>query len=368
VGVVVPLIALALPFRRLHPSRADVRALPADEEPRQVADLLQRDFPATPLFPTLVLVAMDGDLVDGDRLGELYDFTERLQRVAGVARVESVLSFAGVRDRDHAEALAPVLAHYASLPVPRGQPGLGSVLNGRYALVRVISREQPDSPLAQQQIAAMRQIAAPAGGRALVFGQAAALHDFASGLRARVPWMLAAVMTAMLVVLYGAFRSAILPVKAIVMTVLSLTASFGTVVFVFQDGRLQRLLGYTVVGTTDATLPVVLFAVVFGLSMDYEVLILTRIREAYVRLGRNDDAIVEGLAQTARLVTGAALIMVVVFSAFAVAPVVYVKGLGLGMALAVALDATVVRLLLLPATMALLGRLNWWTPNWTTRK
>jgi RND superfamily putative drug exporter len=146
------------------------------------------------------------------------------------------------------------------------------------------------------------------------------------------------------------------------MTALSLTASFGATVFVFQDGRLQRFLHYQSTGTTDATLPVVMFAVVFGLSMDYEVLILNRVREAWLRTHDNRASIIEGLAQTGRLVTGAALLMIVVFSAFAAAPLVFVKALGLGMALAVALDATVVRMLLVPSTMALLGRLNWWRP------
>jgi RND superfamily putative drug exporter len=365
VGVTLFLVGLALPFRRLQPSRADVRALPANEEPRQVADRLQRDFPAASLQPISLMVRLDGDLVEGDRLGQLYDYTERLRRVPGVVRVDSLLSFARVHDRDGAEELSPLLQRYTAraASMPGSQPGLGAVLNGRYTIVRAISSAPPDSAVAQQQIAALREIAPPPAGQVLVFGQAAALYDFAASLRARAPWMLVVVMISMFVILSLAFRSAILPIKAMLMTALSLTASFGAVVFVFQDGRLQHLLGYTALGTTDATLPVVLFAVVFGLSMDYEVLILNRIREAYLRTRDNRAAVIEGLAQTGRLVTSAAMIMVVVFSAFAVAPVVFVKALGLGMGLAVALDATVVRMLLVPSTMALLGRLNWWMPS-----
>lgn len=367
VGVTVFLLLLATPFRRVQPSRADVRALPASEEPRRVADAIARDFPGATLLPVSLLVELDGDLVDGDRLGQLWDYTERLRRVDGVARVDSLLSYAGATDREHAEDLAPLLERYRAraAPTPRGQPGLGAILDGsgRDTLVRVIPTAQPDSPEAQRQVAALRKVAPPEGGRVLAFGQAAALYDFASSLRTRAPWMLGTVVVAMFVVLFFAFRSVVLPVKAMLMTALSLTASFGAIVFVFQDGRLQHLLGYTVLGTTDATLPVVLFAVVFGLSMDYEVLILGRVRESYERTGSNARAVVEGLARTGRLVTSAALVMVVVFSAFAAAPVVYVKALGLGMALAVALDATVVRMLLVPSTMALLGRLNWWRPG-----
>jgi trehalose monomycolate/heme transporter len=209
----------------------------------------------------------------------------------------------------------------------------------------------------------LRAESPPAGARAYVFGQAPTLYDSVGGLKARAPWMLAVVGAAMFVVLFFAFRSMVLPVKAMVMTTLSLTASFGAIVYVFQDGRLQSLLHYHSLGTIDATLPVVLFAVVFGLSMDYEVLILGRIREAYLRTGDNRAAIVDGVTRTARLVTGAALLMISVFAACAAAPVVFVKAVGLGMAMAVALDATVVRMLLVPATMALLGRLNWWVPR-----
>jgi RND superfamily putative drug exporter len=196
----------------------------------------------------------------------------------------------------------------------------------------------------------------------LVYGQAATLVDFSGGVRARVPWMMAVIGVAMCVVLFVAFRSVVLPLKAMLMTALSLTASFGATVFIFQDGRLERLLRFHSLGTTEVTLPVVMFAVVFGLSMDYEVLILNRIREAWLRTKDNKRAIIEGLAQTGRLVTGAALLMVVIFSSFAVSPLTFVKALGVGMALAVALDATVVRMLLVPSTMALLGRLNWWRP------
>jgi RND superfamily putative drug exporter len=366
VTVTAGLVVLALPFRRLQPSRADVRALPPTEEPRQVADQLRRDFPSTTLLPASLLIELDGDLNNEDRLGRLWDYTRRVAAVPGVSRVDSLFTFAKVHDREHAEDLASLMARYHAPSTPRGQPGLGAILHDNTTVVRVISSAEPDSAQAQRQIAALRALAPPVGGRVLVFGQAAALYDFAHSLKARTPIMLAVVAVAMFVVLFLAFRSVVLPIKAMLLTSLSLTASFGAVVWVFQDGRWQHLLRYQAVGTTDATLPVVLFAVVFGLSMDYEVLILGRIREIWLRTHDNRGAVAGGLAQTGRLVTGAALIMVVVFSAFAVAPVVYVKGLGMGMALAVALDATVVRMLLVPSTMALLGRLNWWAPRFVS--
>ncbi len=363
VAVTLGLLTLARPFGRLQPSRSDVRALPRDEAPRQVIETLARDFSGATLTPIALLVEMNGDVIDEDRLAQLFDYSERVRRLPGIDEVESFFTFAHVHDRDHASALEPLLERYAAVKLPPGEPGLGMILHGRFTRLRVISRAPPDSPEAQALVRALAQEPPPPDATVRLYGQAAALHDFAAGLRARAHWMLAVVGVTMFIVLFFAFRTIALPLKAMLMTALSLTASFGAIVFIFQDGRWQSLLGYEAVGTIDATLPVVMFAVVFGLSMDYEVFIIGRIREVWLRTGDNREAIVEGLTKTGRLVTGAAAIMAVVFSAFAAASVLFVKALGFGMALAVILDATVVRLLLVPSTMTLLGRLNWWSPS-----
>ncbi len=364
--VATVLVLLATPFLRLRPSRSDVRALPPAEEPRRVSDHLARDFPSLTLTPATLLVTMDGDLADEDRLRALWDYTERLRALPSVTRVESILWFAGVRDADGAAMLAGPLEELARHPSsPRGR-ALASILRGPSTLVRVVSGAEPDAPAGQALVGVLRALPPPPGTHVRVFGQAAALHDFAAGVDARAPFMIAVVAVAMFAVLWVAFRSAVLPWKAMLMTALSLTASFGAIVWIFQDGRLQTLLGYRALGTIDAALPVVMFAIVFGLSMDYEVLMLTRIRERWLRDGDNDAAVVYGVTRTGRLVTSAAAIMIVVFGAFAAAPVLFVKAVGFGMALAVALDATVVRLLLVPSTMALLGRLNWWSPRLPT--
>jgi uncharacterized membrane protein YdfJ with MMPL/SSD domain len=147
------------------------------------------------------------------------------------------------------------------------------------------------------------------------------------------------------------------------MTLASLTASFGALVWIFQEGHLSEFLGFTAPGYTVAANPIIMFAVIFGLSMDYEVLLLSRIQEAWRRTGDNTLSVGEGLARTAGVITGAALIMVIVFGAFALADTITIKSIGVGMALAVALDATVIRVLLVPATMRLLGRWNWWAPG-----
>ena len=147
------------------------------------------------------------------------------------------------------------------------------------------------------------------------------------------------------------------------MTLLSITASFGALVWIFQEGNLHELLDFTPLGYTIAGNPIIMFAVIFGLSMDYEVLLLSRIQEAYRRTKRQHRSVAEGLAKTASVITGAAMIMVCVFAAFALADTVTIKSIGVGMAIAVFLDATIIRVLLVPATMRLMGRWNWWAPG-----
>ena len=154
-----------------------------------------------------------------------------------------------------------------------------------------------------------------------------------------------------------------MPIKAVIMTLLSITASFGALVWIFQDGNLSNLLDFEPLGYTIAGNPIIMFSVIFGLSMDYEVLLLSRIQETYRRTGDNTMSVAEGLSKTAGVITGAALIMVSVFAAFALAEVVTIKSIGVGMAIAVAVDATIIRVLLVPATMRLMGKWNWWAPG-----
>jgi hypothetical protein len=158
-----------------------------------------------------------------------------------------------------------------------------------------------------------------------------------------------------------------IPIKAVVMTLLSLTASFGALVWIFQDGHLRWLLGFETQSGIEVTVPVVLLAVVFGLSMDYEVFLLSRIQEEWRRTGDNRESVLQGISHTGRIITSAALILIVVIGAFAAGDLVYVKQVGVGIAAAVALDVTLVRALLVPATMQLMGEWNWWAPRWMRR-
>jgi len=196
-----------------------------------------------------------------------------------------------------------------------------------------------------------------------VGGLAADGHDFMTSQSDTIPYAILLTLGASAIILFLLFGSVVIPIKAVIMTLLSITASFGALVFIFQEGHFADVLGFTTPGFTIAGNPIIMFSVLFGLSMDYEVLLLSRIQEAYRRTGDNTASVAEGLAKTAGVITGAALIMVTVFAAFALAESITIKSIGVGMAIAVLIDATIVRILLVPATMRLMGRWNWWAPG-----
>jgi RND superfamily putative drug exporter len=200
-----------------------------------------------------------------------------------------------------------------------------------------------------------------------VGGSAAFGHDFLVAQAERAPLAVAIPLVASAIVLFLLFGSVVIPIKAVLMTLLSITASFGALVWIFQEGHLSDVLRFEPLGYTIAGNPIIMFSVLFGLSMDYEVLLLSRVQEAYRRTNDNTASVAEGLARTAAIITGAALIMITVFAAFALADVITIKSIGVGMAIAVFIDATIIRVLLVPATMRLLGRYNWWAPGFLGR-
>jgi RND superfamily putative drug exporter len=193
------------------------------------------------------------------------------------------------------------------------------------------------------------------------------MADMVKTLRGYAPVAVALVAGWNFLVLLAAFRSIAVPIKAVLMNTLSLAASYGLLVWIFQDGHLASWLGFVPLDGIDPTIPLVMFAVIFGLSMDYEVFLLSRIQEEWRRTRDNRESVVVGLGRTGRIITSAALILLVVVGAFTAGDLVYVKQIGLGIAAAIALDVTLVRSLLVPATMQLLGEWNWWAPGWLRR-
>jgi putative drug exporter of the RND superfamily len=209
--------------------------------------------------------------------------------------------------------------------------------------------------------------ALPAGSKAYVAGWTAAGIDISDRLSARTPWFVGAVMALSFLLLMVLFRSVLVPLKAALMNLLSIGASYGVLVAVFQWGWGKSVIGLDATVPVSPFVPMIMFAILFGLSMDYEVFLLSRVREEFVRTGDSHRSVVDGLASTARVITSAALIMISVFGAFVFAPDIEIKMFGLGLATAVLIDATVVRMVLVPATMSLLGGANWWLPGWLDR-
>jgi RND superfamily putative drug exporter len=213
----------------------------------------------------------------------------------------------------------------------------------------------------------IRALPRPAGSEVLVGGTTASVVDQLAGLEARLPWMALLVAGITFIVLAVAFGSLVVPVKAIIMNILSIGAAFGVVTWVFQDGHLASLFNFTPTGYVEASQPILMVAILFGLSMDYEVFLLSRVREEWDRLGDNTAAVATGVQRTGAIITSAAVLLCVVVGAFAISGITFIKMIGVGMFVALLVDATLIRLLLVPATMRLLGRYNWSAPGFLQR-
>nr|MDP9485188.1 MMPL family transporter [Actinomycetota bacterium] len=256
------------------------------------------------------------------------------------------------------------VARFLELPAAKGseelQNTLDSLVAGERTLIRAVTEENPYTQDAYAAVDAVRAVEAPEGTSFLVGGLSAGQKDFISSLYGKAPLAAAFVIGATYLILLVTFRSVFIPLKAVIVNILSLTASFGAIVFVFQDGNLSGLLNFTPLGFVDATLPILMFCTIFGVSMDYEVFLLSRIREAYENGDSNTASVSKGLVATAGIITSAAAIIIVVTGAFAFTGIILTKAVGLGLAVAVFVDATIIRVLLVPATMRILGDWNWW--------
>jgi RND superfamily putative drug exporter len=352
---------IASPALRMKSALPDSHALARQSEVRLVDEALsdpQRFDPGGASAIALVVTA-PGPVLDATHLRAVRSYAKDLSAVPGVTGVRTPLL-----DLDP-DAQTPDEMQRRMATEPTASQ-LRRMVDGDAALLIADNQYPWRSPESAATVRALREVP-HAGLDTKVGGATAQMNDMVQTLRDYAGVALALVAGWNFLVLLAAFRSIAVPIKAVFMNVLSLTASYGLLVWVFQDGHGASLLGFEPLDGIDPTIPLVMFAVVFGLSMDYEVFLLSRIQEEWHRTGDNRESVIAGLGRTGRIITSAALILLVVVGAFAAGDLVYVKQIGVGIASAIALDVTLVRALLVPATMQLLGDWNWWAPRWLRR-
>ena len=329
------LLVLAIPVFGIRLGFGDAGNRPTSDTTRRAYDLIAEGFGPGANGPLLIVAEAQDGALDMDTLGELSATLNETPGVAGAAP-----------------------------PIPNEA--------GNAAIIPLIPTTSPQARDTNDLVHTLRDDVVPevvgdSPTTVKIGGSTASVVDFSEFSAERLPWFIAAVLVMSFLLLMLVFRSLLVPAKAVVMNLLSVGAAYGIIVAVFQWGWGKGLVGVGKEGPIDAWVPMMLFAVIFGLSMDYEVFLLSRIREEYDRTGDNGTAVANGLAATARVITAAAAIMFCVFGAFVLGSDRSLKLFGLGLAMAVLLDATVVRLVLVPATMELLGDRNWWLPHWLDR-
>lgn len=328
------LLLLGSPFLAVRFGLPDDRVLPSSAPVRQMYDEIRAGFSAEE-SDAIQIVAPDGDAT------RVAPYAAALSRIAGVVRVDSAAG-----------------SYVAGRPVP-APTGLDLGGNGTWLSVVPSAQRLADDPIGL--VEEVRAVPAPFD--VLVGGYPAELADYRAGVTARLPLVAGLIVLVTLVVLFLMTGSVVAPLKASVLNMLSLTVMFGVLVFVFQQGNLAGLLGFTPTGTIEPSIPILMFCVAYGLSMDYEVFLLARIKEEYDRTGDPTGSVPRGIARSAPLVTAAAVILAASFATYATGRVVFLQQLGIGTALAIVVDATLIRGVLVPAFMRLAGHANWWAPG-----
>ena len=369
VPTLVLLLAAGTPFLRLQQGVPGAEIYPAGLESRDAYVALQTEFPRGETTPIVVLADVEGSPLEADNALVLARYSAALADLEGIDRVEGPFS---LDDPATGEPMTPeAVAQLWAAPRDQLPPELAAgldrleaaYLSGATVRLDAISPIDAAQPEASALVPVVRALDPGNGIETSVGGTAALGHDLLQSQAERAPLGVGIPLIASGFILFLLFGSLVLPLKAVLMTLLSISASFGALVWIFQEGNLAGLLAFDPLGYTIAGNPIIMFCTLFGLSMDYEVLLLSRIQEAYRRTGDNTASVAEGLAKTARMITGAALVMISVFAAFALADVITIKSIGVGMAIAVFIDATIIRVLLVPAAMRLMGRWNWWAPG-----
>ncbi len=358
IGVVAVLVLLGTPFLHASFTTPDVHVLPAGQEARAATDRLGQDFAQQGASQLVIVIQTPGSALSADNLANLDTYVREIEAMPGVVQVQSLVTV------NPALTLAQYQQAYAN---PGANPQLAAVAaqlaNGDATRLTVSLQSAEFSSATENVVNQIRALHTPAGFQPLVAGETPFQMDLFANLRATLPTALLVMALAIFILLFLMTGSVVMPLKAILLNTLSLSATFGALVWIFQDGHFQNLLAFQSNGNIDGTQTILIFALAFGLSMDYEVFLLSRIKEQFDKSGDNRASVASGLQRTGWLITSAALLFAVVLAAFSTSEIIFIKEIGVGLAIAVIMDATLVRALLVPATMRLLGRWNWWAPR-----
>lgn len=365
IPTVLVLLLLGYPFLNVKLNSSDAKILPTWTASRQLLDQFNDNFNANELSPiNIVLKAKNKSILTKANIGALYDYTERLKKDSRVSSVNSIVTIKPGLNKQQYQAL------YSSSNLPFDdyqKQVFKSSVKGPYTLIRIISKYSKDDKRNFELIKSIRNQKVGNGITKQVGGLSAEIIDTMDIVLKLFLNTVIFICVVTYFMLFLLLRSIILPLKAILMNFLSLSVCYGMLVFIFQEGHFSNFLNFQALGFTDLNLPILLFFVLFGLSMDYEVFLLTRMKEYYDKTKNNAQSVALGLERSARIISSAALILIVVTGAFVTADIVFIKAFGLGTALAIFVDASLIRLLLVPATMRLLGDWNWYLPKWLDR-
>ncbi len=395
IATALVLIALvAAPAVTMKMQMSSASTLPPAAESRQGLDIVEQDFDRESLSPVSVLLTWEGaEGIDMSRAAGLFLYGQEISQIPGVASVLSPFTLEGLSQEGLAEegladptALAAFWSQFESLlndPDGFEVPAEGLTIGGQTisaaqleqfkqlieasvapgaVLYRVVSETPPDSSESRAIVEELLAAGPPAGYEVHIAGETASSYDFFKELRDWFPWVVAWVVVTSFLVFVFLLRSLLLPLLAVAVNLLTIAMSYGWLVLVFQNGTFESLLRFTSTGGVDAIIPVVLLCVLFGITMDYAVFMLTRMQERWVRTGDNREAVTVGIVRTGRIILSAALLVVIVTGAFAFTSIAETKMLGLGIALAIIVDVLFIRMTLLPALMIYFGKANWWWP------
>ncbi|MEI6045489.1 MAG: MMPL family transporter [Chloroflexota bacterium] len=365
IPVLLLLVLLGLPFLGIKFSSPDESILPISVQSRQAYDILNREFNRSEIIPILVVVQTPkNNILSPDNIYYLSEFAQQLQQDPRVARVDSIVT---IEPRLSLVQYQILYSDPSRLQDAYLREFLNGFARGNTTLISIVSKYSPNAQETKDLVSKIRNSTLGNGLTLQVTGGTAGIMDVVDGIYSVFPYAGLIIVVSTYLVLLVLLRSVVLPLKAILMNALSILASYGMLVWVFQEGNLANLLNFKPLGFIEPSLPILMFCTLFGLSMDYEVFLLSRIKENYDHSGNNSASVAIGLQKSGKIITSAALIVVVVCLSFVTADIVLVKALGLGVAVAVGLDATIVRALLVPATMRLLGNWNWYAPQWLLR-